>query len=141
MRAFIVRWRGRVRAAWPAIRARAVDDGGLRSLLILVLSIGKGASAYDLAEAAAPVAALACGCIAILLPEPQGGAGRARSFLLARLAERGTWRSLGALALGIGMGASAETLADHIAAVGVVVIGAISAARPAPPPPPPSEKP
>lgn len=129
------RMRACVVAAWPAIRLRLVDDGGLRSVLLLVLAVGSGARAESLVELAAPVGALGFGLLSLLLPDipPRDARGRVAAYVLARLSERGTHRSLGALLLGLATGASAVTLVDHIEAVAIVVIGAVSAAKPAPP--------
>jgi hypothetical protein len=138
----LTRLRSRTSAAWPTIRARLVDEGGLRSVLLLVLALGSGARAEGVLDAAAPVGALLFGIVSLALPDlqPQGSGGRVASYLLARLSERGTHRSLGALLLGVATGASAVTLIDHAEAVAIVLIGAVSAAK-APSAQPPKEGP
>lgn len=122
----------RARALGPAARRRLIDEGGLRSVLVLVVAMAGGARAQGLVEAAAPVAAMALGVAALLLPAPPAtGWGRARSFVVARLSEPGTCRSLALLVLGLGQGWHAGDLVDHAEAVGLVVIGAVSAMQPA----------
>lgn len=131
---FLARWWGRVRASWPAMRGRLMHEGGLRSVLILVLALGQGARADAMLDAVAPVVALGCAWLSLFMAAPTTRLGRARSFLAERMSEPGTWRSLGALVLGIGAGASAVSMVEHLEAVAVIAIGAISAAQPATPP-------
>lgn len=121
--------RARVVAAWPAMRARLVEDGGLRSVLVLVLALGQGARADGLAEALAPALATAFGLISLVMPPlPANGEGRFVSYLMVRLSARGTWRSLSAVVLALGHGASASDLADHLEVLAVLGLGAVSAA-------------
>lgn len=51
-------------------------------------------------------------------------------YLRDRLNEPGTLRSLVVVLVGIHSGASAEGMVDHIVALGLVALGAISAAMP-----------
>lgn len=51
-------------------------------------------------------------------------------YLRDRLAEPGTMRSLVVVVVGIQQGASAASLVDHIVALALVAIGAVSALMP-----------
>jgi hypothetical protein len=51
-------------------------------------------------------------------------------YLRARLAEPGTMRSLVVVILGVQQGASAASMTDHIVALALVAIGAVSALMP-----------
>jgi len=55
---------------------------------------------------------------------------QARDYLLARLQEPGTLRSLVAVALGGGGVANATTTLDALVSAGVLLLGAVSAAMP-----------
>lgn len=55
---------------------------------------------------------------------------KALEFLRARLSEPGTLRSLVVVVIGVRMGADASTMVDAITSLGLVVMGAISAAMP-----------
>lgn len=130
-RGLLARWRARLRAAWPAMRDRIFLEGGLRSVLVLVVAIGQGLRADALADAAAPAGALAFGLLSLLMAPPRDADDRVRTFIVARLSEPGTFRSLAVLVLGIGQGVSATTLVESLEAVAILVLGAVSAAQPA----------
>jgi hypothetical protein len=55
---------------------------------------------------------------------------RALDYLRARLGEPGTMRSLVVVILGFQQGASAASLTEHIVALALVAIGAVSALMP-----------
>lgn len=129
----LVGWRARFLASWPAIRDRMVADGGIRTLLLLAVALGSGARAESVLEAAAAVLAMAFGALSLVLVPPATAAGSgAWAYLVARLSEPGTYRSLGVLVLAGEMGASAETVVDAIQALAMIALGGISAARTAP---------
>lgn len=127
----MARWRGRMLAAWPAIEGRLLAEGGLRSILILVIALFKGAGAEEMVQAVATGIASLLGIVALLMPPPCTAAQRGRAFLLARLSEPGTLRSVAVVFLGLSTGISAETMAEHLEAVAIVLLGTYSAARPA----------
>jgi hypothetical protein len=55
---------------------------------------------------------------------------RALAYLHARLQEPGTMRSLVVVIVGIQQGASAASLTDHLVALALVGLGAVSALKP-----------
>jgi hypothetical protein len=55
---------------------------------------------------------------------------RAIAYLHARLQEPGTMRSLVVVIVGIQQGASAASLTDHLVALALVGLGAVSALKP-----------
>jgi hypothetical protein len=126
------RWRDALRLSWPTVQARLFDDGGLRSILVLVVAVGSSTRSEDMIGLSVAAGAVVLGILSLTLPEPRSSAERAAGFLLQRLSERGTFRSLALVMLGVGQGASAASYAEHAEALILVLLGAVSAAKPAP---------